>query len=118
MHFTSVSSLPTDGINTFLLKITFVNVETESNCVTMVLYMYLQWIGNNVETRDTFEIAFGTSKTVTTCETNTKTALIIDILYKFIFRALYGVIKINICFLISLPISAHFVDLVPIKIFI
>lgn len=67
MHFTSVSSLLTDGINTFLLKITFVNVETESNCVTMVWYMYLQWIGNNVETRDTFEIAFGTSKTVTTC---------------------------------------------------
>lgn len=67
MHFTSVSSLLTDGINTFLLEITFVNVETESNCVTMVWYMYLQWIGNNVETRDTFEIAFGTSKTVTTC---------------------------------------------------
>lgn len=67
MHFTSVSSLLTDGIDTFLLEITFVNVETESNCVTMVWYMYLQWIANNVETRDTFEIAFGTSKTVTTC---------------------------------------------------
>lgn len=63
MHFTSVSSLLTDGINT----LTFVNVETESNCFTMVWYMYLKWIGNNVETRDTFEIAFGTSKTVTTC---------------------------------------------------
>lgn len=67
MHFTSVSSLLTDGINTFLLEITFVNVETESNCFTMVWYMYLKWIGNNVETRDTFEIAFGTPKTVTTC---------------------------------------------------
>lgn len=62
-----VSRLLTDKINTFLLEITFVNVETESNCVTMVWYMYLQWIENNVETRDTFEIAFGTSKTVTTC---------------------------------------------------
>lgn len=34
-------SLLTDGINTFLLEITFVNVETESNCVTMVWYMYI-----------------------------------------------------------------------------